>query len=156
MNWEAVTAVSDVISGIGVIISLLYLAVQVKQNTAMMRGTAKTQQTALGQNLLLYLADHPAVISKIKTGEEANEFEELQISYSSRAFFRAWETYAYLHEIGLLDDPEWDALKNALQRAVVMPGYMRIYEQMREEISPRLRAVMDPAIRRARNPLSEE
>ncbi len=88
MNWEAVGALSDLIAGIGVIVALIYLAAQIRQNTTMMRGTAKTEQAALGQNLLLYLAEHPEMTAKIISGEEATAEEEIQISYSSRAFFR--------------------------------------------------------------------
>jgi len=146
MNWEAISAISDLFAGLGVIVTLIYLAVQIKQNTTMMRGSAKTEQAALGQNLLLYLAEHPEMTSKIMSGDEPTPFEAIQISYSSRAFFRTWETYAYLHEIGLLEEAEWIALQNALQRAVQMPGYKRVYQEMREEISPRLRTVLDPAI----------
>ena len=33
MNWEAVGAISELLAAVGVIVSLLYLAVQIRQNT---------------------------------------------------------------------------------------------------------------------------
>lgn len=41
MNWEAVGAVAELVGAIGVIASLLYLAIQVRSNTRMMRTTAE-------------------------------------------------------------------------------------------------------------------
>ena len=33
MNWEAIGAVGETVGGIGVIVTLIYLAIQVRQNT---------------------------------------------------------------------------------------------------------------------------
>ncbi len=42
MNWDAIGAVGEVVGAVGVILTLGYLAVQIRQNTAMM--TAQTVQ----------------------------------------------------------------------------------------------------------------
>ena len=39
MNWEAVGAIAELIAAIGVIVSLLYLAMQIRQNTASVRAS---------------------------------------------------------------------------------------------------------------------
>ena len=38
MNWEAIGAIGEMVSAIGVIATLGYLAVQIKQNTRAIRG----------------------------------------------------------------------------------------------------------------------
>jgi len=45
MNWEAIGALADLIGGAGVILTLVYLAVQVKQNTQSMRENNPITQT---------------------------------------------------------------------------------------------------------------
>lgn len=41
MNWHALSAIADIIGALGVIITLIYLAVQVRQNTHQLRDAAK-------------------------------------------------------------------------------------------------------------------
>lgn len=40
MNWSAISAVADLIASIAVIVSLIYVGVQVRQNTRTGRSTA--------------------------------------------------------------------------------------------------------------------
>ena len=41
MNWDSISAVAEAVGATGVIITLIYLAVQIRQNTAQMRDSAK-------------------------------------------------------------------------------------------------------------------
>lgn len=80
MNWEAIGAVGEVLAAVGVILTLGYLAVQIRQNTAMM--TAQTVQASVDatQRVLLYRAEHAevrAVLRKARSDEalSPDEFE---------------------------------------------------------------------------------
>lgn len=42
MNWEAVGAVAELLAAIGVVFSLVYLALQIRQNSALLTQTAET------------------------------------------------------------------------------------------------------------------
>ena len=48
MNWEAVGAIGEVVGAMGIIVTLAYLAYQIRQNTQGMRLTAR--QTLTHQN----------------------------------------------------------------------------------------------------------
>ncbi len=90
MNWEAIGAVGEVVGGVGVILTLVYLAVQIRQNTAMM--TAQTVQASIDatQRVLLFRAEHPemrAVLRKARENAELNTDEfELLTAYLQAAF----------------------------------------------------------------------
>ena len=43
MNWEAIIAVAEVIGAIAVVLSLIYVAIQIKQNTAASRAQSINQ-----------------------------------------------------------------------------------------------------------------
>ena len=52
MNWEALGAVGDIVGAVGVIVTLLYLAVQLRQNTRAARSSTIQQISAqMGQNV---------------------------------------------------------------------------------------------------------
>ena len=90
MNWEAIGAVGELVGGVGVILTLVYLAVQIRQNTAMM--TAQTVQASIDatQRVLLFRAEHPdvrSVLRKARADEEMNRDEfELLTAYLQAAF----------------------------------------------------------------------
>lgn len=48
MNWEIISAVSELVGAVAVIVSLIYLALQVKQNTRIMRAAAKRYRKLTG------------------------------------------------------------------------------------------------------------
>jgi hypothetical protein len=51
MNWEAVAAIGELLGATGVIVSLLYLAVQVRQNTRQTRLAAQQAVSRSSESL---------------------------------------------------------------------------------------------------------
>jgi hypothetical protein len=45
MNWEAIGAIAELIGGFAVLVTLVYLSIQVKQNSQMQRQQNITEQT---------------------------------------------------------------------------------------------------------------
>ncbi|MGI9325019.1 MAG: hypothetical protein ACR2PZ_07355 [Pseudomonadales bacterium] len=90
MNWEAIGAVGEVLGAVGVILTLVYLAAQIRQNTAMM--TAQTVQASVDatQRVLLFRAEHAdirAVLRKARDDEKLNRDEfELLTAYLQATF----------------------------------------------------------------------
>jgi len=53
VNWEAIGAIGDFVSGVGVILTLGYLAVQVRSSTKALRGQA---QREIGRNITAFVS----------------------------------------------------------------------------------------------------
>jgi hypothetical protein len=62
MNWEAVGAVGEVLGGVLVIFSLIYLGVQVKQSGALARATAQRDLYQDYQGYLSKLAEEADIV----------------------------------------------------------------------------------------------
>ena len=45
MNWEAIGAIAELIGGVAVLITLIYLSIQVRQNSRIQRQQNVTEQT---------------------------------------------------------------------------------------------------------------
>ena len=63
MNWEAIGAVGEVVGAAGVIASLVYLAVQIRQNTRSVRRTSARQSSEKNALALRALADYSDLFS---------------------------------------------------------------------------------------------
>ena len=46
MNWDAIGAIGDFVGGVGVIVTLVYLAVQIRTNTSVLRSQAQREMSS--------------------------------------------------------------------------------------------------------------
>lgn len=68
MNWEAISAIGQFIGAIAVIITIIYLAIQMKQNTAAV-ATSTYESTMTGFNdINVIVASTPELASIINRG----------------------------------------------------------------------------------------
>ena len=121
MNWDALGAVAEILGAIGVIVTLVYLAVQIRQNTLMMRATVKQNQTTITHSLTSLILENVDLIMKANSGSELSEKEEFEYMIIARGVLRGWETYCYMRDIGLRDDTEWYGIKLSIERFASQP-----------------------------------
>ena len=104
MNWEAASTIAEIIGAIGVIASLIYLAVQIRQSTKVSRAEMTKD---------LYLASRTAIMdiasseSLARISAEIREFENVDLMRRNmfyQSFFRLYELQYNLKTQGLLDD----------------------------------------------------
>ena len=144
MNWEAIGAIGEIGGAFAVLVSLIYLAAQIRQNTKMMRSSAKQELTVATQNLIYKLIDNSDIWVKLTTGGEASSPEEdARMSLLVRAMLRGFEAQIYQYQAGLLEDDEWQALRAAIVAICALPGVAKYWEQLKPHMSERLRSVVE-------------
>jgi len=144
MNWEAISAVSEIVGAVAVVISLIYVAAQIRQNTKMMRAAAKQSLTEASQNLIYTAIDKSDEWVKLTTGDDpASPEEDARMSLLVRAMLRGFESQCYQYESGLLEDDEWRALQAAIKDLCSLPGMNRYWQQLKPHMSKRLNKVID-------------
>ncbi len=70
MNWDAVAAVGQIASAVGGIAALLYLALQVRQNTRAVRGTTADAAVAASRDWIRPLIEDPELSRIWSIGQE--------------------------------------------------------------------------------------
>jgi hypothetical protein len=144
MNWSAIGAVGEAFGAIAVLVSLIYLATQIRQNTRMMKSTVRQQITSDSQELLFKLAEHADVAAKAAVGEDLTPAESFQARVVLRAMFRGWENYAYQHQHGLLDPSEWRGIRETMRRLMLTSQLARDeWLSTRDEYSDALQTTLD-------------
>jgi hypothetical protein len=83
---------------VAVFTTLIYLAIQTKQNSRLLRATIREQRTQSVQRLQLFAAEHFG--EKGRVGDEG---------YYYAAVFSDWDTYVRQRNEGLIDEEDWDA-----------------------------------------------
>lgn len=116
LNWTKVSAISDIIVAVSVIVSLAYVANQLEQNTQALRQTAaiNTTQVWMGQQTLLA---QDAELNQIfwqgmKAESPLTETNQLRFEAFLSGWVQAFQQSFILQESGLLDSDLW---QNQLQ-----------------------------------------
>lgn len=126
MTLDQLYMLSEIIAAIAVVVSLIYVGVQVRENTRATRATAAqsfvdTMNGYVGLiNSSSSLAD---VLDKGSAGlSDMRSDEIIQFSAFHDQSFIAFESYFYQWRDGILDERLWDTYRHALVDLLHMEG----------------------------------
>jgi hypothetical protein len=135
MSLEDLGNIGELIAAIGVIISLVYLAVQIRQNTQSMRAVAYQSISAHIAESNRVVVESPEIAHIMITGEEdlsalsGEERRRFTAHMSSR--FRHWDNLYYQYRIGMLDESQWRGFRRLLRYQFQRnPGWVAIWREL--------------------------
>lgn len=126
MSWEAINAISELISSIAVVFSLLYLALQVHRSTRVAKIAAQdSAATALRDVTKPFMES--AELSRIwQVGLEdisaLSPADQVRFFHAAYQFLKAFETIHFHYVYGLLDLQLWEGWRELLRHYAVAPG----------------------------------
>ena len=126
MTLEQVYFTCEIVAALAVIMSLIYVGVQVKENTKATRATAAQSfvDTMNGYVGLINSSDSLAdVLHKGSAGlDNVNGGEVIQFSAFHDQSFITFESFFYQWRDGVLDERLWDTYRHALVDLLHMKG----------------------------------
>ncbi len=127
MNWDAIGSVAEVFGAVGVIVSLLYLASQIRQNTREMRSS--TSQNFLSSFNALsefsQTSEYGADLWHRMTSGKMNDATEGEIAayrFYLLKLHRLFEHAFLQHQAGLLADDVWHGWRAQIAMSMAIPG----------------------------------
>ena len=103
MNWEAAATIAEIVGAGGVIASLIYLAIQIRQSTKVSRAEMTKDLYLASRTAIMDIASNDA-LARISTEVRQFESEDLmRRNMFYQSFFRLYELQFNLHSQGLLD-----------------------------------------------------
>jgi hypothetical protein len=116
MNWDALAATAELISAMLVVVTLVYLAMQLRENTKMLRTSAADRALAFVLEFTGDMARDKEVSQLLTHGIEdwdsLSESERARLAYVLFRLFKIMENIHYLHTLGNLDEETWLSWKN--------------------------------------------
>ena len=110
MNWDAIGAIGELVGALVVVVTIVYLAAQIRQNTiATKLSTSSTYQKAYS-DVELTIASNPELadlLRRSRTGAELSNSEKLQQVVLYRTIFRAWQNTFSQHKLGAIEMEVW-------------------------------------------------
>jgi hypothetical protein len=143
MNWEAINAVSQLVSSIAVVLSVLYLGIQVHRSTRVAKlATQDAAATALRDVTKPFMENAELEriwrvgledLSALSTEDRARFF------HAAYQFLKAFETIHFHYVYGLMDRQLWEGWHGLLRHYVVAPGIAEYWKLRPEVFSARFR-----------------
>ena len=132
MSWDAVSALAELLGAIGVIVSLGYLAQQVRHNTRSVRAASYQSWFASYDsfsNLLLGNADFDALLQRSASNPEGLTPEERRRFLGVlRRGFRQFESLYYQYREGMIDRELFEAWVAIYSRSAQGPLFKEFWE----------------------------
>ena len=130
VNWDAVGAIAELAGATGVIITLLYLSIQLRQNTKASRITAiqSSMETSAQFSELLLSDEEVARVFWLGMSDPAalDGVEKRKYMMTLNVFMRRECAAFYLHKEGVMPDHLWNSRVASLTGTLNQPG-MKFY-----------------------------
>lgn len=120
MNWEAISAVSDLLASIAVVVSLIYLAIQVRQSNVLAQG--QTRRDYLDKNLqeIYLLFNNPDIWDRMSSSDISAD-DKVKLHCWLLGSLRQREFEWNQHRHGIVDDATYAAQKKVLPLILETP-----------------------------------
>jgi hypothetical protein len=140
-------------SSIAVLVSLLFLALQVRQSNRNQRSLMQQGRTSRNVDLLFRLAD-PKVSDlwvRISTGESLEDAEYYMLYGYMASVFWSYEDSFFQFRSGMLDASSWASDLATLKRLLSNPAYRAVWTAVRSAIGEEYRSFLDGLVVEARH-----
>ena len=147
MNWEAIGAIGEVLGAIAVVISLVYVASQVKSGTQALKTTTRgaSFHSLLEWNYaVLSQPDHAWIFQRgMSEPHVLDEHQQARFLHLMYSLLKIFENI-YLHFLdGSVGAEAWEHNKNGLAAFAGQPGTQRWWSERRPIFDPRFVDLFD-------------
>lgn len=148
MNWDAINAVGEMLGALAVLVSLLYLSVQIRQNTASVKSsTFQNAITSISHVSLAIATDKEAanVVYTAFAGNtaELSEQERFRAGLLLTGLFRNYENFWFQYQSGVMDEDMWQGICNAMLGYYRMPYVRQWWAERSSIFSPKFAEFLD-------------
>ena len=136
MNWQAIGAIGELVGGIAVIGTLIYLASQIRQNTKMNASAIRQSFYDYTTRQMLQGTDdtefNVTLAKAAMTDEELPPGERFRIMRLFQAVFVGYQGAYFQHRNGAISDDDWKMCRALLRSFWLLPGQesKRVLEQL--------------------------
>ena len=107
LNWEAISAVSDILAATAVVASLWFVAVQLRQNTKAIIANSRQGLLDADLGLITGFIDHAIDPHLITDRDELTPEDERRITWMVVKALRVREFAWHQYSSGILDEQTW-------------------------------------------------
>ena len=156
MNWEMLAAIGQLAAVLVGIPSLIYLAVQIREQNKERQQAAVHALTEQFGDLTRSLHDNSEMaeifIRGLRSFQDLNSIEKVRFSAFFNRFMNVFEGMYFSHREGILIGSSWGAVERIIEDIVANPGLQQWWETRRRWHTTEFAKMVDQMIARAGEP----
>ena len=154
MTIQELGAAGELIGGIAVIITLIYLSVQIRQNTKAVRSSALETSASRSMEISKLVAGNdelaPIVMAAFTGKDDLDEFERFRLSFVYWIVFRSYEVTIALSKEGYIRASRYEGTINNLSIWTSISYFDDWWESAKFSFSDDLKVAVEEATSRGR------
>jgi hypothetical protein len=136
MNWEALGAIGEIVGAVAVVVTLGYLAVQIRQNTSSVRASTFQESATRAADLTRAIAEQKELARILLTGlggleQLEDDADRLRFVSLLHALFRDYEDLFFQYRAGTISSESWEPRRYSLRNILPNPGFTPFWELRR-------------------------
>jgi hypothetical protein len=139
MNWDAIGAIGEMLGVAVVVVSLLYLATQMRQNANAVKASNRNSMANLTTQVLLKIASDPDLASVFRRGQAdpslLDDDEAFRFDTLLYAIFDHWETFYSHWRLGALSNDDWEKWESVIGFYMSQKGAQKFWESFSQNYS---------------------
>jgi hypothetical protein len=147
MVLESLGNLGDFLGGIGVVITLVYLATQIRQNTAVVRANGAASHSEGLNNITLLLARdaeaRAVYFEGLRDYDGLAEDGKLQFDLLVQYFCQSLQRSLHLHREHAISEEAWGETLAAASYLALRPGFRRWWEIWAPSYPPEFKKFID-------------
>ena len=157
MSLEQLGLIADIVSAIAIVITLVYLAVQIKDSARSSRSAAVTDATTAMQAFYQELGSNPATsklfLEAVTNPDALSQQDQFQFLMLMHSCFLGFQRSFFLAREGTLDVALRDSIGTAMHAVNRMPGMHLYWRQRKAYFQPEFVEWVEDLL--AREPLGD-
>jgi hypothetical protein len=124
----------QVIGVFGVMLSLVFVGIEIRQSREIAIADVFQQKSALAVQVQQGFVSpelFSAAVRKLLSGEVLSPMEKGLLQFGQTPWFQYWENVHFQYEIGLLSEEAWQGSRNAMRNRLSTPIYQEWWESDR-------------------------
>ncbi len=122
MRLQEYALLAELIASIAVVVSLIYLAVQVRQSTRVNSAMARHAISQFALEFSMFKAEHADRLARVLNQPTLSEGDSLFRWWNHMMVFLHAETYFRHHELGLMPASHWNGYVRYVEGYLTTPG----------------------------------
>ena len=145
MSLADLTTLASLLSSVAVLVSLLFLGVQIRQANRNQRSLMQQGRSARNVELLNRLTDPrlSETLLRVANGETVADADYLMLYGYMASVFWSYEDCFFQFHSGTLDAKSWASDVLTLKRLLLNPAYRAVWRAVRDGIGDEYRSFLD-------------
>ena len=130
MNLNDLANLGQIVGAIGVMVTVVYLAIQIRGSNKVASAQARHALSEFVLRISIFRAEHADRFAKLESGAELTDGDRQFQYWSHVQLLLHAETYFHHHELGLMPDAHWRGYARYMTRYIQSSGFREVWDDI--------------------------